>query len=436
MVFGILGMVAFNLVDAFFIGRVGDVELAALSFTFPVVFIVGSLAMGLGVGAAAVISRAVGRGDREEVQRLTTDALVLSLLAVAILGGLGMLTIDSVFALLGAGPEIRPLIREYMTIWYPGVIFLVIPMVGNSAIRATGDTRTPSAVMLVAFVINIVLDPLLIFGLGPIPALGLAGAALATVIARATTLLVALHVLYNRERMITFKPPPLKVGLRSWQKVLYIGLPNAGANMIYPLGMGIITRLVSEEGPAAVAAYGVATRIDVFALTVIMALSSVLGPFVGQNVGAGKRARVEKGIRSSQRFALWWGTGALVALHFFAFPIGSLFGKSELVASNIALYLWIVPVGYGLQGVFHLSRSALNVLGKPIHAALLSVTHMFVLYVPLAHLGAWVLGLPGVFAAAALANIAAGLAAFLWLSRCLADEQCGLLGRGPEADGR
>lgn len=427
MVFGILGMVAFNLVDAFFVGRVGDVELAALSFTFPVVFIVGSLAMGLGIGAAAVISRAVGRGDREEVQRLTTDALVLSLLAVAVLGGLGLLTIDSVFELLGAGPEIRPLISEYMTIWYPGVIFLVIPMVGNSAIRATGDTRTPSAVMLVAFLINILLDPLLIFGLGPIPALGLAGAALATVIARATTLLVALHVLYRRERMITFKPPPLKVGLRSWQKVLYIGLPNAGANMIYPLGMGVIMRLVSTEGPAAVAAYGVATRIDVFALTVVMALSSVLGPFVGQNVGAGKRDRVERAIRSCQRFALWWGTGALVVLYFFALPIGSLFGESELVASNIALYLWIVPVGYGLQGVLHLSRSALNVLGKPLHAASLSVAHMFVLYVPLAYLGAHFFSLPGVFTAAATANVTTGLIAFLWLRRCLGDKQCGVL---------
>jgi putative MATE family efflux protein len=180
MIFGILGMVAFNLVDTFFIGQLGTNELAAISFTFPVVFVIGSLAMGLGMGASAVISRAIGEGDPTRVQRFTTDSLILSVLVVVVFIVIGLLTIDQVFALLGATPQVMPLIKQYMLIWYPSMIFVVIPMVGNNAIRATGDTKTPSVIMLVAVAVNIILDPLLIFGIGPFPALALAGAALAT----------------------------------------------------------------------------------------------------------------------------------------------------------------------------------------------------------------------------------------------------------------
>jgi len=224
MIIGMVGIVAFNLVDTFFVGQLGTQELAALSFTFPIIMVIGSLAMGIGTGASAVISQAIGRGDHNKVQRLTTDSLILSFLLVAFFVAFGMLTIEPLFRLLGAEPEIIPLIREYMVIWYPGVLFLIIPMVGNNAIRATGDTKTPSAIMLVAVVVNIILDPLLIFGLGPFPMLGLEGAAIATVVSRAITLVVALWVLYYRDRMMTFELPAPKELIDSWKSILYIGM--------------------------------------------------------------------------------------------------------------------------------------------------------------------------------------------------------------------
>ncbi|MBD3308593.1 MATE family efflux transporter, partial [candidate division KSB3 bacterium] len=205
MIFGVLGMVLFHLVDTYFVGQLGTIELAAMSFTFPIVMIIASISMGLGIGTSAVISRAIGEGDQHRVQRLTTDSLMLSVLVVAGFVVTGLLTITPVFGFLGATPEILPLIRQYMLIWYPGMIAVVIPMVGNHAIRATGDTKTPSMIMLVAVFANMVLDPLLIFGIGPFPRLELAGAALATVCARTTTLCVAVWVLYRRERMLVFE---------------------------------------------------------------------------------------------------------------------------------------------------------------------------------------------------------------------------------------
>ena len=419
MVFGMLGMVTFNLIDTFYVGKLGTEELAALSFTFPVVLIISSLALGLGMGASAVISRAIGEGDHRKVQRLTTDSLVLSLLIVAFFVVIGFLTIDPVFRLLGASSGMVSLIKQYMRIWYFGMIFVVVPMVGNNAIRATGDTKTPSIIMLVAVMVNVILDPLLIFGIGPFPRLELAGAAIATVIARATTLLVALWVLIYRDKMITFVIPRLKTILDSWKRILYIGLPTAGTRIILPLSIGIITRIVSSYGSEAVAAYGVASRIEFFALTVIMALASVIAPFVGQNWGAGKHNRMNLGIKRSIQFSLVWGVMMYLLLVLAARPIASMFNDNQLVISTIILYLWIVPIAYGLRGIFVISTTVLNVLNRPLHAAILTIIQMFILLIPLAFAGSYLFGVRGVFGGLALAYLVGGFASHFVLGKIL-----------------
>lgn len=422
MIFGILAMVAFHLTDTFFVAQLGTNALAAMSFTFPVVFVIHSISMGLGVGVSAVVSRVIGSGDHDQVRRLTTDSLVLAMLVVGFFVATGLLTIDPLFRLLGATDEIVPLVKSYMRIWYTGVLFVVIPMVGNSAIRATGDTKTPSLIMVAAVTVNVILDPLLIFGIGPFPRMELAGAALATVFARATALLVSLWVLGRRERMLTLVLLPIRNLIRSWRSVLYIGLPTAGTNMIVPVALGIITRMVAEYGPQPVAALGVATRIDPFALAVIFALSASLGPFVGQNLGAGRYDRIKLAVLYSHRFAVGWGLLMLAILALSARPIASLFSDTPAVVDTTVHYLRLVPIGYGLQGVLLLSNMTLNILKKPLHAASLNLTQMFVLYIPLAFIGSRLMGVPGIFGAAAVANIVAGTVAFFWLRRVLARE--------------
>jgi putative MATE family efflux protein len=423
MMFGILSMVVFNLTDTFFVSRLGTNALAAMSFTFPVIFVIHSIAMGLGVGVSAVVSRTIGRGDHDQVKRLTTDSLVLSLFVVGIFVAAGLVTIDPLFRALGATEQILPLIKDYMYVWYAGVLFVVIPMVGNSAIRATGDTKTPSIIMIVAMTVNLVLDPLLIFGIGPFPRMELAGAALATVIARASALVVSLWVLAFREKMLSLVQLPIRYHLRSWRSVLYIGLPTAGTNVIVPVAAGIIIRMVAEYGPEPVAALGVATRVDPFALAVIFALSASLGPFVGQNVGAARFDRVREAMWLSQKFAFVWGGAMLVLLAAAARPIASLFSDSPEVIDTAVRYFRLIPVGYGLQSVLLLSNTALNVLKKPLHAALLIIIQMFVLYIPLAYLGSRLIGVPGIFIAATTANCLAGVAAFLWLRRIINREE-------------
>ncbi|RMF83839.1 MAG: MATE family efflux transporter, partial [Nitrospirae bacterium] len=192
MVVGLFAVIAFNVADAYFIARLGTAPLAAVGFTFPVALVVGSLGIGLGTGTASALSRAIGEGDGGRVRRLATDAIVLALGVALAICLLGLATLEPLFRLLGAPDALLPRIREYMAIWYLGAPFLIVPMVGNNAIRATGDARVPSAIMVSAALLNVVLDPLLIFGLAGLPRLGLRGAAIATVAARATTLVLSL----------------------------------------------------------------------------------------------------------------------------------------------------------------------------------------------------------------------------------------------------
>ncbi len=419
MLAGILSIVAFNLIDTYFVGKIGTTELAAMSFTFPVVFVVGSIAMGLGIGASSTLSKAIGEGDRHRVQRLTTDSLTLALIIVVAFVVTGMLTIEPLFRSLGASPEIIPLIKKYMMIWYPGMIFIVIPMVGNSAIRATGDTKTPGLLMVISAIINLILDPLLIFGPGPFPEWGLEGAAVATVFARFVSLLISIRILHFREKMITFEIPSLNDGISSWKKILYIGLPAAATNMIIPVSMGIITRFVSGYGPEAVAALGVSLRIESVSLAVIMALGSVVTPFVGQNWGGKKIKRLKLAVKYSQKFGMIWGI-ILAALFFLLGGIaGGFFSDNPIVVKTIRSYLTIVSLSYGFQAVLMLSSSVLNALNRPIPASILSVLRMAVLYIPLAYIGSLLFAVPGIFWAAAISNIIAGVISYFWLRNIL-----------------
>jgi putative MATE family efflux protein len=430
MLMGIFGMVLFNLADTFFVSKLGTEPLAALSFTFPVVLIIASLALGLGTGASAVISLAIGEGDHHRVRRLTTDSLLLALLVVVLFVALGLLTIDPLFRLLGAAPDVLPLIRQYMTVWYFGMIFVVVPMVGNNAIRATGDTRTPAVIMLVGAAMNFLLDPMLIFGIGPFPRLEIRGAAISTVCSRATTMLVALYVLALRDRMLTATPPRWSQLMASWKKVLYIGLPTAGTRMIVPLTNGIITGMLARYGTVPVAGYGVSSRIEFFSMGVLRALSVVLAPFVGQNLGAGKIDRVISGVRYSKRFSLIWGLALYLMLALLAPVIASVFSKNPEVKAIVTLYLRVVPLSYGMWGILMLSAASMNVLNRPLQAAAIASAQVFVLYIPLAYLASHFYGPTGVFAALGVSYIVAGLAGHLLLDLYLERRKASLASAG------
>ena len=428
MLIGFMAMVAFNLVDTYFVSKLGTRAMAAMTFTFPVVMVVFSVAFGVGIGASAVVSRAIGAGEHDHTGQLATHALILAVVVLTVFCAVGLGTMDQVFRALGAEEDLIPVIKQYMLIWYIGMPFVVVPIVGNSIIRATGDTLIPAIIMFVGASVNVVLDPLLIFGLWGLPRMELAGAALATVIARAVTFALSLLILHYRKKMLVFAIPRLSALWASWRRILFIGVPACLTNLLATVLMGVMTRFVAEFGEAAVAAVGVGQRIMHFAEMVPAAVASSMVPFVGQNLGAGAFGRIRRALRFGLTFAVTWGAISCVALVLAAWPLARLFSNDPGVVRKIALFLWIMPIGLGGAGCGMLSGSTLNALHRPIFSSAFRVMHVGLLAL-LAWSGSLMWQLSGLFLGGMASNVLVGAAAAVFTWRMVARQARSAVGR-------
>jgi len=405
MIYGMILLMTFNLVDTFFVGLLGTQPLAAISFTFPITFTVISLTIGLGIGTSAVIARSLGKKDDKFAKCSGTSALILAATVVGLLSFIGYLFTDEIFTLLGANKELLPLIHDYMDYWFLGSVFLIGPMIGNSILRASGDTKTPSIVMGVGGVINAILDPIFIFGLGPVPEMGIKGAAIATLVSWLVGTGYIIYTVGIKRQLIHTSFVFIKTFSKSAKAILHIGLPAAGANMLTPIAAAVLTAIVATYGESAVAAFGVGSRIESIACLVVLAMSMTLPPFISQNFGAGNMHRVEEGYKTSVKFVLIWQVLIYGVLVLLAPWIAEAFSKEQSVADIIKLFIWILPLGYGLQGIIILTNSSFNALHKPMVALMLSIVRLFVCYVPLAYLGSIFYGLEGFFIGALIGNV-------------------------------
>ena len=414
MMIGMIAIVSYNIVDTFFIGQLGTMELAAVSFTFPVAFIVGAISMGLGIGTSSVASRLFGSKELGQIQRITTHSALLALIIGACVLTLGLNTIEPVFRLLGADDQTLPFIERYMSIYYFGSFFLIVPMIGNSVLRASGDAKTPSYLMTAGALLNVVLDPILIFGWGPIPRMELEGAAYSTVFSNALAGSISFGVIYFRDHLIRWKRKDLPLILDSWRRILHVGIPSMASSLVTPMTTAFITWQVAQFGNEAVAGFGIASRVEGISLMALMALSAAVTPFTGQNYGAKYYDRVVGGMRFAYRWAMAYGLIVAIIMFFAASHIGDLFTDNPQAIATTTMHLTLVPWSYGFLGMSMISVSAFNAVGKPTPGMLVSMSRTIGVYAPLAFLLAWLLDLRGVFLAAFSANIIAGLLGFFW----------------------
>lgn len=423
MIIGMLMLFTFSLVDTLFISFLGTEALTAISFTFPVTFTIMSLAIGLGIGASAVVGKYLGRSDYDKAKEASTVINYISLILATTVVAICWFFMDSIFNLMRARESLMPEIREYMNVWFPGSIMVVCIMTGNSILRACGDTKTPSILMAAAGLINAILDPILIFGLGPIPALGIQGAAWATVTAWGICYFYLMYILVIQKELVSSSIPSRPVMLSSGREMLRIGVPAAGANMMTPLAAGIMTAIAASFGDEAVAAFGVGARLEPMATLIVLAMSSSLPPLISQNFGAAKIDRVEKAYQLSVKFILVWQmlVYALVALG--AGVIASTFSDDPKVIETIKLFLWILPLGYGLQGIVILTNSSLNALHRPMAALYLSSARFFVFYVPLAYVGSQWFGLAGFFGGAFCGNLLMAAISYISFNKVISEDR-------------
>ncbi|MBW2998566.1 MATE family efflux transporter [Candidatus Woesearchaeota archaeon] len=408
MGFGALAVMLFNIVDTFYISKLSTTHLAAIAFTFPIAIILHALVTGIGMGISVNVSQALGSNRKELVKRLIIHSLFLGIIILIPLSLFGFLFKEKIFLTMGATPDLIPMILSYMTPWFFGIFLLAIPMIGNSVIRATGNTKTPAYIMILSGVVNVIIDPLLIFGIGPFPRLELLGAILATLISWLVATIATLYVLIHKEQLLEFSSFYFDKIIDSFKAILHMALPAIGTNLLMPLTATVLTKLVSKYGHNAVAAYGVATRLQSLSLVGILALASVMSPFIGQNIGAKKFKRVIKALHFSKTFSLLWGTGIFFIYLTLGKYIAMIFNKDPTVIEIIVFYMILTSLSYGIFGIGRLSNVAFNAMKKPLLSSIILIIRFFGLVIPFAILGSKYYGLSGIFYGVFIANLCYG----------------------------
>lgn len=362
---GGIAFALFNITDTYFVGKLGTENLAAMGFTFPIVMIASAISFGISTGAASLVSRMAGSNNKKGMQRTTTDGIILSLLFVMFFSFLGLKTMDVLFPLLGADSETLPLVKEYMTIWYSFVFVVLMPPVSDGAMRALGDAKKPFLVMITCAVLNIILDPIFIFGWFGVPAMGIKGAAIATVISRFVGMVVSLSFLHFHYKLISFKEIHLKTIIASWKDILHIGVPSAGVSLVPQLLRTLLTGLAAVVGGnIAVAAVAVGSRIEGFINIASGAIGSSIIPIVGQNWGAGKYKRVEEMRKLLIKLAFVVTGIIIVALNIFATQIVQVFTDDPAVLKLAVVYLRIMLIGTIGLNIYNWHGSVLNAIGQ------------------------------------------------------------------------
>ena len=420
MILGFLAMTLSQFVEAVYLGIVGTEAIAAVTFTFPVMMALGAATRGIGMGTGAVLARAIGGGDRERAEFLTSHGLLLVLgfniaCSVAL-----VIFARPLFHLLGARGDILDLVVAYITIAAIGFPPFGLTMVGTGLMRSIGDPVFPGIVMSTGSILQVIIGPFLIFGLAGAPALGVEGAAWAFVIARSLSFLLSVYWFVIRERLIRLS---FQNFANSCRAILHVGVPAMASNLIEPLSAAIITRLLAGLGTAVVAGFGVAARIESVVFMVVIGISSSIAPLVGQNWGAKRFDRVDLALRLCYRFCLVWSVIAATIMWLGGRWFVSLINDEPGVVATATTYLAIIPISIGFAGMVNVANGAFNALSKPMPPLILSLVRIGVFYVPLALIANRLFGYIGIFAAMAFTNLVLGLWGREWNRRVVARER-------------
>jgi len=402
----------YNIVDTAFVGRLGAASIAALTFAFPIFFILISLNSGLGVGINSSISRLLGAKNKEEAENAAGHGILMTAAFAVVVYLLGRLALGPLYSLFGAAPEVRALSMSYMTIILLSVLFMFPAYAINSIFAAQGDTRTPMIIQTFGFVLNTVLDPIFIY----ILKFGVRGAAIATDIAIALTLLAYIYFLRKKSYLrVGFRP--FRYTPAIFREIIRVGAPASMMMLTMSVYVMFLNGYMAHFGTDYVAAFGLATRLESFVSLPIFALSISLLTLVGMFYGA-KRSDL---VKSISWYGLRIGILAAVAIGvvFFALPVVFLkiFTRDRLILMIGTAYLRIDVLTFPTMAVAMIISRILQGMGFGFPGFIINTVRIFFVAIPLAYVFVFLLGYG--FLSVAWAMVAGGVTAtilaFIWM---------------------
>ena len=404
---GMLSTFLFQVVDTYFVGKLGPDSLAALSFSSVIYFLLVGLFIGFSVGVSIIIGKAIGEQNVDKVAKTIRLSFVVCFILTTVLSVSGVIFMDSIFYGLGANAVIAGLISEYMVPLLTGIPLLTLGILSGSILRATGNSTAPEVIMAIAGIINLIFDYILIFGKFGFPEMGIQGAAYATVLSW-VFVIVGMAVLLIKSRLIRFGEKAKNSTFDIIKEIFKLGLPTIITQIIGPATLIYLTFLIAQQSALAVAAFGVVGKIEMLLMIGILAVSTAITPFIAQNYGAKQQGRIDEAIAFGGRASTYLGLLVSILLILFITPIAALFSSDELVMSHTSSYFYLVSPSYVFYGLFLVTSSIFNGLELPVNSLKINMVKSLFITVPLPLAGSfW--GVNGIFIGISLGNILAGI---------------------------
>lgn len=401
MLLGNLLNTGYSIINTIWVGNIlGGNAVGATAASFPIIFMLIALASGATMATTILISQYFGAKNFTMVRKVVNTSFAVSLLLAIILTIVGILASDTLLRLMRTPPEIFSLASPYLKISFAGVVFFYFSFLLSSILRGIGDTVTPLLFLVVATVLNAVLDPLLIIGIYPFPKLGLNGAAIASVIAQIVAVVLGMIYLNRKNPIVAFKPRELEFDRSIIMLIAKIGFPSMIQQTLVSVGAAFITSFVNGFGATAIAAFGAASRVDSLAMMPSMSMAVAASSLSGQNLGAGKPERINQVFKWGILMNLAMVSVVVGFAFFFPRLILSVFIHDPAIIEIGVHYLRIVAPGYLFFAVMFVSNGIINGSGRTMVTMFITLFALWLFRVPLAAmLSHTALGLRGIWLA-------------------------------------
>ena len=375
----------FAVVDIAFVSRLGTAAVAAVGITEALITVLYAVAIGLGMGATAMVSRRIGAGDPDEAAQVTGQAIWVGLILSILIGAFGLVFARELLQLMGADAEVVETGRGFTAVLIGGSGSILFLFLLNAAFRGAGDAPVALRALMLANGINIVLDPCLIFGIGPFPELGVTGAGVATTIGRSIGVAYLGYYLFTDYGRLRLRPRHMLLSPKLIRRLLYISIGGIGQFLIATSSWIAVMRIIALYGSAPIAAYTIAIRMIEFAILPAWGLGNAAATLVGQNLGAGQPERAARTTWQAARYNVAFMTVVGILLLVFAPTIVSWFSSDPEILRYGTNCLRIMGIGYPAYAAGMIVIQALNGAGDTRSPSVMNLICFWIVQIPLAY---------------------------------------------------
>ncbi|MGE5279506.1 MAG: MATE family efflux transporter [Deltaproteobacteria bacterium] len=417
IVFANILQTAYQLTDTFWVGRLGAGAVASISICFPAIFLLISLGGGIVIAGSILVAQYTGRNDARAADHIAGQTIVMMVAAAGLISAVGYALTPVFMRLMGAEPTVTQDAVSYMRISLAGLIFLFGFFVFQALMRGVGDVKTPLYIVLGTVLLNLVIDPLFIFGWGPLPAFGVSGAAIATIITQGLSAVLGIFLLFSGRYGIHLRITSLWPDTPLIRRMFRLGIPSSIEQSTRALALTVLTILVTSFGTKTIAAYGIGIRILSFIIIPAVGLSMATSTLIGQNMGAGKLARAESIAHKATLGAFLILTGLGVVFFIFARPLVRVFiPENPVVIDAGVAFVRTMAFSFGMIGVQQVMTGVFRGSGDTVMAMVIAIVSLWVLRFPLAYVLSkhTALGENGIWWAFPVSNVLAAATAGIW----------------------